>query len=379
MRSYAGERALLRAARHAAAARWRKLRPSASSHKILVLTLFAAALASLSAVSSFAISPTAHTVSSWLLDNEILVGLASSVYALLFVLRRRAHFTSEHAQSWLRATMSASAFRAMAIVRACTVLAALVLLVVAGMAALIIANRLALAGVGDVAVSLLIGCAVGGAIGGAWPLRSRADRSADSRFVRDVRARPTVPSLQGLSRWPIAKAIAWHRPENSRMLFIIAALSVPMGASAILGLAILAMWSLGSYLIALARAVPAVAHEASIWLRPTALPFVSFAWAIARRAFIHQFVGTTLLAAVAMMLGGRLGSVAYLASLWLSLTVMIAMIGLRQHYWSLPASGRTWLSVALVVLAESRGRGWGLPLAAGLTLAHARGASRERA
>jgi hypothetical protein len=86
-----------------------------------------------------------------------------------------------------------------------------------------------------------------------------------------------------------------------------------------------------------------------------------------------------LFAAITVLVGAAPADVAYFASLWLSLTIMIGMIRLRQSYLALTSSARTFLSVLLVLAAESRARGWGLPLAAALTLVQLRGVARERA
>jgi hypothetical protein len=331
------------------------------------------------ALFSFARSSIVREAIEWLATNQILVGLSATLYAMLFVVRRRAHLRAEQSQSWLiAAPIPVRAFRRVTAIRVALAIAGQALLLIALLIGLGFANQYAPADLSHAIGGWIIGIALGSFIGASWPQKLAVQRTEASRFVPKASAKPTAPSLAGLSRWPIAKAVAWHRPENSRALFIIAALSVPVGAPALLGIAILAVWTLGSYLIAVMRAVPAVAREASIWLRPTTLPFASFAWAIGRRAFVHQFIGTVLLAAVFVFLGGRIADVVYFAGLWLALTVMIGMIGIRQSYLSLSSSGRTLLCVLLVLAAESRARGWGLPITAILMLAHMRGGTRGR-
>jgi hypothetical protein len=374
-----GVRAVLMVWRLSLATRWQRLHALARKHKALALAILAGVFACIATLAALGRSAVTREALASLVQNEILVGVAASLYALLFVARRLAHAEMERRQSWLIAVVPTRTLRATAAIRVGAALAGHTLLISVVLLALGLAHQHLPGDVVRVVIGVAIGAVVGGLSGGAWPRRMSSGRREDSRFVRRADRSAARPSFEGLSRWPVAKAIAWHRPENSRLLFIIAALSVPMGASALLGVAILTVWTLGSYLLALARAVPSVAREASIWLRPTSLPFASFAWAVARRALAHQFIGAVLLGTMFVSIGGSVVSVGYFAALWLMLVAMIAMIGLRQSYLSLPSSGRTLLAILVVVAAESRVRGWGLPLAAVLTLAHMRGVARGRA
>jgi hypothetical protein len=373
-----GERALLIAWTLSLASRWRRLREQARTHRalsfVLVLTVIAVAVL----MSTAAQSRMIRDALTWLTLNTPFVGLSTALYMLLFVARRRSELQAERASSWMTAApIPNRAFARLAAMRlTLSVVAHTLIILIIGLVAAI-ANRDADIDCSGVLSAMLIGIVTGAIVGSVWSIKPSA-RSEESRFVSKTRNVQMQPSLAGLARWPIAKAIAWHRPENARVLFIVAALSVPVGTSALLGMAILATWTLGSYLFAVARAVPNVAREAAIWLRPTPLPFSAFAWALMRRALVHQFIGTLALGAIAMMVGGQLASVVYLGSLWLSIAVMIALIGIQCSYRALPAAGRTWLSLLLVIAAESRARGWGLPVSTLLTVAQVWGVSRAR-
>ena len=63
-----------------------------------------------------------------------------------------------------------------------------------------------------------------GATVGWWSARrSRADAMEGSRYVRKVKARThTIPSAAAVSGWPLAQVRAWGRPENLRILLLIA-------------------------------------------------------------------------------------------------------------------------------------------------------------
>src|SRR5690606_40858007 len=123
----------------------------------------------------------------------------------------------------------------------------------------------------------------------------------------------------------------------------------------------------------------AVAHEAALWLRPTVMPFRTFACAIARRAALHQLVGTTVLGGVFVVLGATWVAAAYFALLWLVLCAMSSAIGLRRSFLGLPSAARTLVSLGLALIAESRARGAGLLIATIVTLAHTGVWERERA
>jgi hypothetical protein len=378
-KAFMDERALRTVWKLSQAARWRRLRDQARTHAVLTTTLVTAAFAAAALLLMTARSPAIRDALSWLIQNLPLAGLSSALYALLFVARRRAHLRAEHADSWLLAApIPRRAFVSIAVIRIGLAVSVHALVLVAATMTFGLANHYAIGDLRLLVGAMLLGVVAGSILGAVWPVKQVA-RHEESRFVRKVRNRAMLPSLAGLSHWPIAKAIAWHRPENARVLFIVAALSVPVGTPALLGIAILAVWTLGSYLLAVVRAMPVVAREASIWLRPTMLPFGSFAWAIGARAFMHQAVGTVLLSVVFVSLGGGIADVMYFASLWLAATLMIGMIAIRQSYLSLPSFGRSLLSVLVVLVAESRARGWGLPVAALLAMAHMRGTSRGRA
>jgi hypothetical protein len=295
----------------------------------------ALALAALIAIVYAATSSIAADTVAWLAKNEILVAIAAALHALLFVTRRRTRLMREHAQSWLRAApLPPNAFRVVAALR--IALAVLVQLLIASglLLGAAFATRRPVPTLIASLLWLIAGLLLGSLVGAIWRLHSVPRKKPASRVLFKPRSHAARPSFAGLSRWPIGKALAWHGPENTRVLFILAASSVPAGTSAWFGLIILAMWTLASYLVAVARAVPAVANDATVWLRPTPISFAAFAYAIARRAFVHQLIGTAVLGTVIFLLGGTFAHVAYAASLWVMLTVVVSVIVLRQRFFS---------------------------------------------
>jgi hypothetical protein len=344
------------------------------THLGLVIALIA--LIGLISIGLIARSSIAHQALAWIAQHRLIAALSAGVYTLFLVRRQRLHLTLEYTRSWLRAAPFPSrSFVAMTALRvALNVLVQATLVTVLVVSAAVLANQPSTATLWP----LLCGLIAGAIVGAVWPESSAPRQSANSRFIFRVQHVAHAPSLDGLSRWPVAHALAWHRPENSRVLFIAAALSVPVGSSAVLGLVILATWSLASYLFALVRAISEVAREAALWLRPTSVAFHSFAWAITRRVLVHQLIGLSVLGSVAIVAGGTFLNVIYFCVLWLLVTAMIALINVRQQFVGMPSLLRTVTAVALVLAAESRPRGWGAVLAMLITIVHLRGSSRVR-
>lgn len=319
-----------------------------------------------------------HSMFESAYEQRFLVAAIGGVYAVLFVLRRRVHVNEGNARSWPRAApLPSSQWRNDLFVRICgpLLLQWSVLSFVAIVSAMFANTTRGVPIVGW----LSGGLGTGLLLGVLWPRRFVQQKSADSRFVPKVRANPFRPSLAGLSRWPVAKALAWHRPENSRFLFVIAALSVPMGTSALMGLAIIAVWSLASYLAALARSVPQVAREASLWLKPTLLPLLPFIWAVMKRAMLHQLLGTIVLSAVFVAVGAEVVAAAYCAVLWLAGSAMSGVVTIRMSFLSRSSIPSLVASTVMFAVAEWRAKGCGLVLVVFVTALYCRGVSRARA
>jgi hypothetical protein len=335
------------------------------------------AVAALLAVNLVASSSFAHEAIEWMADHRVIAAIGGGIYTLLLVRRLRLRLALEHARSWLRALpISSRSFAGMTALRTSMTVVAHVSLLSGIVVFGAIAADQSLA---STLSPLLCGLLIGTILGAISPQSAAAQPSSErSRFILRVRRPERAASLDGLSKWPIAHALAWHRPENSRFLFIAAALSVPVGSSAVLGLAILATWSLASYLFALARAISEVAREAALWLRPTSVPFRSFAWAITRRVLVHQVIGLTLLGGIATAAGGTIRSAVYFCAMWLLIASMIAMINLRQRFFSMSSLVRSVVAAVVVLAAESRVRGWGGAVAIAVLFFHLREPSRVR-
>ena len=271
-----------------------------------------------------------------LLSYWPLVALLAALHAAMTIARRLHRFEMTRSSSWL-----ASAPIAFSRVRFAERLLALapVFLQWMGVSGLIAILAAAEAASPRSALTLIAAISAGamaGLLAGLWAPPSKPHRSFEgSRYVRAVRvADPATvrPSDAALSRWPINVTLSWGRPENSRVLLVIALFAVQGGSSISSGLTVVAMWVVAAYLGSLLAVVTRVAREASAWLRSTPMRFHAFAWPIARRALLHQLLGTAGAAGVMMALGASPAMAVYLGGIWLSVVVLVCCISLASFY-----------------------------------------------
>jgi hypothetical protein len=307
------------------------------------------------------------------------VPIIAALHAATLVSRRRRHLREQHLRSWLIATVQGFAGSRRAILIG--TLASVLMHGLAVALTLIIAGILSRTEFAD-AMQLLV-YAVGGLVVGAlagWYLPSMQRRATNeaSRYVpKPATGNGLQPRAAALSRWPIAQTLAWNRPENSRIVILVALLSVQAGASIFGGLSVVAAWVIGAYLVGLLRGIVCVGREAAQWLRSTPIAFATFAWSVARRALVHQIIGTAVGAAVITILGSPVSMTLYLAGLWLSVVVMVSAVSLAESYRSRSPALKLALSFAAIVGIESRAHGWAIPFALGLTVWHLRQGARS--
>lgn len=314
----------------------------------------------------------------WLHERRFVVGLATALYFTLSIHRHRAILRSEREHSWLiSAPQSSGQLQFVSVLR--ITLSAILRWLTIVLVIWLVSSLSRAAGASEIVLALSIGTALGALAGTLLRIPHAAEATAGSRYILKPASRAVdAVSLVGLAYWPIAKALAWHRPENSRWLFIAAALSVPMGSSAFLGIVILAIWSIGSYLIALARWFPSVVREAALWLRPTPVSFPCFAWALMRRMLLHQCIGAALFGVVLLMIGAHIALAIHAACLWFSLVLLITTISARQCFLAQASVLRIWIAALIVLAVELRERGWGIALATIVGLIHVRRVSHAR-
>jgi hypothetical protein len=350
----------------------------ARAHAALVAAASAGTLVAL-AVLLLTFAARFRAVFDGLLDYRVLTIAAVGLYAAFAVSRQRERAEVRYTQFWLAAAPVRTYSRTLAILvvtllpLAAQLLGMCVLLVAMG-----VAGSVDAAIVGRTILWVNMATAVGAGVGW-WSARySRADALEGSRYVGKVKPRTeTLPSLAAISGWPLAQVRAWGRPENLRILVLIPALfAVQAGSSAVHGLSVLAIWVLGGYLGGLLRAVWQTARSASAWLRSTPIPFAQFAWAMTRRALLHQFAGTAAAAAVMIGLGAPWPSALYVSALWLAIVGLSYSIFVVDAYRARPPFIRLVLSFATLAIIEAREHVWSIPLAALLAAWHLRAGAK---
>jgi hypothetical protein len=361
-------------------AEWLALRNLVTRVRAHATKVVAAALATLGAFAVLLLTLRSQFPSSIaaLLTYRVLTMIVIGGYAFSVVGKQRRRAEVRYTQFWLAAAPVRQYSRVLAIlVVSLLPLAAQLLGVCVLLAVMGVAGGVDAAPVGALMLWITVATVLGAAVGWWSARRSRADAMEGSRYVRQPKARTnTVPSVAALSDWPVAQVRAWGRPENLRVLLMIAMLAVQAGSSALVGLSVVAMWLLGGYLAGLLAAVLQTANQASRWLRSTPLPFAQFAWAVSRRALAYQVVLTALAVGLMVILGAPVLSALYIGVLWLTIVLLACAIGLAESYRGRPPLIRLALSFAAVAVVETREHGWSIPLAAALAAWHLRAGAK---
>jgi hypothetical protein len=309
--------------------RWRRERAHSYALVItislLVLALTAVVLAIFASRASVAIV--------LLADYWVLTTAATAAYAAMSMAKRRRRIHDSQVQSWLVATpIAAASVRWSGAVRSVAPLIAQFLTVVVLVLALQWLSGGINAATGITIAAIGAGALIGAAIG--WRVRAEAKSWLEaSRYVPRTKPHDALrPDSAALSSWPILQVLAWSRPENSRYVLIVALFAVQGGSSAIAGLSVVAAYFLASYLTALVSAVLQVSKAAGAWLRSTPMSLSEFVWTLARRVLVHQILGTTLAAALMLLLGVPLSMALQLAALWLALVISLSGWSLVDNY-----------------------------------------------
>lgn len=307
------------------------------------------------------------------------VPILAALHAATLVSQRRRHLQQQRLQSWLIATPGgfAGSRRAIVIATLASVLkhasvVALALIVIG------ILSRTEFAAAMRFLVYAIVGLVPGALAGWYLPsMRRRVTNEASRYVLKPATTGGLRPQAGALSRWPIAQTLAWNRPENLRVVILVALLSVQAGSSMIGGVSVVVAWLVGAYLTGLLRGIVSVGREAAQWLQSTPITFAAFAWPVARRALVHQLIGTAIGAGVITFLGSPVSMTLYLAALWLSVVIMVAAVSLAESYRSRSPALKLALSFAAMLGIENRAHGWAIPFALVMTVWHLRQGARR--
>ncbi len=303
-----------------------------------------------------------------------------AIYGFVVVERQRRAFRDKRRHSWLTATPIAEP----QVKAAHRTLTAIAVGIHGGSVALLVLLLVCIAGdlsvIGRLELSAVAGFLVGALVGRLAPQR-RSELVA-SRYTSAVRAAewPSPARLSQIARWPIAQVLAWHRPQNARLILLFALFMVQGGSSIALGVSVVAAWVLGFYLAMLLAATMRVARPAVQWLRSAPLSFASFAWALSHRALLHQVIGTVVGMVAVVVLGLPVGLALYLAVLWLTLASFVIVISLAETWrTSDPHFLKLSMSLSVLVAIELREHGWAIPTAFALAYWRSRRAEASEA
>jgi hypothetical protein len=316
---------------------------------------------------------------SALLTYRLLMMIVIGAYAYSVVGKQRHRAEIRYTQFWLAAAPVRNYSRALAILVVSLLPLAAQLVAACGVLAVMgVVGGIEVAWVGELMLWIAAATVFGAAVGWWSARRSRSDEMEGSRYVRQPKVHTnTVPSVAALSGWPVAQVRAWGRPENLRVLLMIAMLAVQAGSSALVGLSVVAIWLLGGYLAGLLTAVLQTATMASRWLRSTPLPFAQFAWAICRRALLYQVIATAFAIVLMVILGSPLLSALYVGGLWLSIVVLACSIGVADSYRARRPLIKLAVSFAALAVVEAREHGWSIPVAAVLAAWNLRAGAKK--
>lgn len=313
-----------------------------------------------------------RAVAPHLLTVNILVALQASV--LIHLARRR--WTGIYASNWL-STLPVSRRQCVRMIALRSLLSCAPMLALAP--TLVLLARLSVPGSGAVAAVLLTGMgiatAVGALLGWYLPARDAQHSLAVPGDARGSGASP-VPRLAALSRWTEIQARVWLQPRSLARFLLPAMLLLPLGVSGNAAIALLSLWVLALYLIALLRALVHVAREGASWLRPTSVTFYRFAWAVACRPLFKQLQWTFLATVLLVALGCQPLVAARVAEWWLALVTVTSGVALGRAYQSQTIRLRLLVAVCAMAVLERFKQHLALPCALLISAWHLRKAAR---
>lgn len=294
------------------------------------------------------------------------VGMLAGVLSAILVSRRRHGVSDSLRRSWL-----APAPRADRTMRTSIVLATLWTPFKGWVTGLVVIGILTLmGGAGSLHLAIMFSAGVWvGSCGGFLPGgRRRRAGAPGSRYVPKRTAAAdmlTQASLVGLSRWPVAEAFAWARPDTLRWPVMAALLSVMGGTPALAALSIVGQWMVLLYMAVLLWSTLRVSREAAVWLRATPVTVGNFAAAVGGRSLIHQFAAAC--ASVALLCANTfpLAYAVSLVSLWLGFVLIAYSTGIAYSFNLRRGAGVSIAVAALVyaiLVCLQRGVGVGFAL-----------------
>jgi hypothetical protein len=237
-------------------------------HLLLAFALVTA-WATVAALLFTVLRPATATALAWMHRHQFLLGGLAACMTAALVARRHAGQRSEAARSWLAALpvrRSTARWEALAIVAA-PALGAIGIVALAGGTAwmtALFASDPAPGALASTWIALTTGVIVGAMAGYCVPVPKAAEVPPGSRYVphpRVLGARPPVPSLSALGRWPIRQMFASARPKAVTRAVLPILLMIPLGSTADAAMLVIAVSAVLGAVLLLVSAIIRVSKE----------------------------------------------------------------------------------------------------------------------
>lgn len=307
---------------------------------------------------------TAHPV---ILD--VLVAVESSVLAQLA--RRR--WEVAYAGNWVSSLPVSGRQRQAAIALRATIYPASILMVLVVVALLVRAPIALLA-------ALPIATVAGTLLG--WCLPQAADEHSASTLatVGQWPQKPLLisPTLTALSGWSAAQARLWLRPRSMARVLAPVMLSLPMGTSGNLAVALMTVLMLMVYLCVSLIAMRKVMRDSDGWLRPTPVTVLRLARALWTRPLLQQLQWTLLASTLIVAMGAPAPFAVRLAQWWLAMVTLTSSIQLAQLRAGRPVVSRLIVSLGALLLLDRLKQHLLLPCALLISAWHLKKGIHER-
>jgi hypothetical protein len=264
------------------------------------------------------------------IETLVLLALAASSGGALFTSSRLRRTRERLRRSWLAGTVHVNAlsFAQCVVVAIWPIVVFLILLISVAMGLHLDAN---MTGPLPLAGALCAGALPGILIGLLTAVTHPRSRQQRSRFAsRQAGASSLTTSSAidsgALAHWPIQEAKAMSAPANSRLLLLIALVTLPGGMSGVFVIAILAAWVLCGWLITLLFALHNTVRDARVWLASTQVSRGRLTIPTVTRVIRHHLAGLAAIGSLLLLVDTSPNEVMHFVMTWVSLAAIFTCI-----------------------------------------------------
>jgi len=163
---------------------------------------------------------------------------------------------------------------------------------------------------------------------------------------------PLTATLASLSGWSAAQARLWLRPRSISRVLLPVMLSLPMGTSGNLAIALMTLLMLMAYLCVLLFAMRKVVREGEAWLRATPVDLTRLAVAVLTRPLLQQLQWTLLATVLFVALGTPPVAAVRLAEWWLAIVLLTSGVYVGHIRHGQPVTSRLIVSFGTLVVLD---------------------------